>query len=87
MTIFPFVDNTDKRMYVICDIALEIRERVTNLTTDYIVDVWCIYQIGSRSMIEYFKQSRMRLEHMSEYRGCLAIIKAHTICPFYQLFR
>jgi hypothetical protein len=86
LTIFPYVDNTNKRMYVICDIALEIRERVANLTIDYIVDVWCIYQIGS-SMFEYFKQSRIRLEYMSEYRECLAIIKAHTICPFYQLFR
>jgi hypothetical protein len=59
MTIFPCVNNTGKRMCVICDIALEIRVRVTNLTIDFIVDVWCIYQIGS-SMIEYFKQSRIR---------------------------
>jgi hypothetical protein len=78
--------NTDKRMHVICDIALEIRERGTNLTTDYMVDVWCVCRIGS-SMFECFKQSRMRSEHMSECRGCLAVIKAHTMCPFNQLFR
>jgi hypothetical protein len=83
---FPCVDNTDKRMCVICDIALEIRECVTNLTIHYIVDVWCICQIGS-SMFEHIKQSRMCLECMSEHRGCLAVIKAHTMCPFYQLFR
>jgi hypothetical protein len=86
VTIFPYVDDADKRMCVICDVALEIREHVTNLTTDYIVDVWCICQIGS-SMFECFKQSCMRPEHVSECRGCLAVIKAHTTCPFYQLFR
>jgi hypothetical protein len=82
VTIFPCADNADKRE---SDIALEIREHVTNLTTDYIVDVWCICQIGS-SLFEHFKQSHIRLEHVSEYRRCLAIIKAHTTCPFYVRF-
>jgi hypothetical protein len=41
VTIFPYVDKTDTNMHVICDIALEIEERVTNLTIDCIVDVWC----------------------------------------------
>jgi hypothetical protein len=86
MTIFPCVDNADKRMHVICDIALEIGEHVTNLTMDYVVDVWCIHQIGS-STNEHFKQSRIRSECVSECRGCLAFIKAHTMCPFCQLFR